>query len=110
MTSEFFKAVMCRVIATASALVCGLASLKLYSHYLEPEVYGFILVALQILSYLPLLDGGFRTTTNREILSQTESEERMATIHFAQKLYSFVNMVAIAVAWVAMVCYFISNV
>ncbi len=76
------------MISLVVALIAGCVSLKLYSHYIPVEVYGVIVVALQILGYLPFLDCGFRTTTNREILANGTREGKLRMIRFAQTFYS----------------------
>jgi O-antigen/teichoic acid export membrane protein len=89
---KFYKTVVCRVIALAMALIAGCVSLKLYSYYLPVEVYGVVVVAVQILNYLPYLDGGFRTTTNREILASGTREGKLGLIRFAQTFYSHLSL------------------
>jgi len=89
MSPAFYKAAGSRLFATVSSLIAGIISLKLYSRYLKPEVYGVVLVALQIINYLPLLDGGFRSTVNRRLLAQPDAVERKRLIRFCQVFYSF---------------------
>lgn len=86
-------------------MTAGCVSLKLYSHYLPVEVYGVIVVPLQILSYLPLLDGGFRTTTNREILAGGTREDKLRMIRFAQTFYSHFTFLLLPVALLLMAGY-----
>lgn len=86
-------------------MVCALVSLKLYRNYLEPKTYGVIVVALQIVSYLPFLDGGFRTTTNRDILANTDRDHKLRLIRFSQTFYSLLTLVLIPVAVVLMTGY-----
>ena len=91
MTAEFFGAVVGRIFAIGCGLVSNLAALRLYSLYLEPSLYGRVMVATQILSYLPLLDGGFRTVTSRHLLGIAEPEHRSDLIRFSQVFYTFGN-------------------
>ena len=102
---KFYKTVTCRVISLVMASVAGCVSLKLYSHYLPVEVYGVVVVALQILSYLPLMDGGFRTTTNREILASGTRESKLRMIRFAQTFYSHFTFLFLPLALLLMAGY-----
>lgn len=102
MSPEYFRAVVCRVFATASALISGIASLKLCGHYFTPEVFGVVMVALQIMNYLPLLDGGFRTTINRRVLAQPDAAEKLRLILFGQVLYTLLAFVTIAIGLLLM--------
>jgi O-antigen/teichoic acid export membrane protein len=102
---KFYKTVICRVIALVMALIAGCVSLKLYSYYLPVAVYGVVVVALQILGYLPYLDGGFRTTTNREILSSGSHEGKLALIRFAQTFYSHLSLLALPLSLLVMAGY-----
>ena len=95
MTSDFYKAAGCRIFATASSLVAGIVSLKLYSHYLKPEIFGIVIVALQLINYLPLVDGGFRSTVNRRLLAGSDSTETMRLIRFCQVYYSLFAIVVV---------------
>jgi len=105
MRSEFFQAAGARLFSVTASLVAGLLSLKLYSRYFTPDVYGLIVVALQLISYLPMLDGGFRTTTNRLLLATSEDVTRKALIEFSQTLYSWLLIVVLAVGGVGLGVY-----
>jgi len=87
------------------ALITGCVSLKLYSHYIPVEVYGVVAVAQQLLNYLPLLDGGFRTTTNREILACGTREGKLGLIRFSQTFYTHLSLLVLPVALVIMAAY-----
>jgi O-antigen/teichoic acid export membrane protein len=105
MNLKFYKTVICRVTALVMAVIAGCVSLKLYSHYIQVEVYGVVVVALQILSYLNYLDGGFRTTTNREILATGTREGKLGLIRFAQTFYSHLTLLLLPLALVLMAAY-----
>ena len=105
MTAEFFGAVVCRVFAISCGLISNLAALRLYSVYLEPGLYGRVMVATQILSYLPLLDGGFRTVTSRHLLGAAEPEHRANLIRFSQAFYTWFGVVVVLTALVCMAGY-----
>lgn len=86
-------------------MIAGCVSLKLYGHYLAVETYGVIVVPLQILSYLPFLDGAFRTTTNREILGSATREGQLRMIRFAQTFYSHFTVLLLPLALLVMAGY-----
>lgn len=91
--------------AILSALAAGVLSLRLYSEYLQPAEYGVVIVALQILSCLPLLDGGFRMTINQRILTEPPAEERRRLLEFCQAVYSYIGLLALAAAVLVMIGY-----
>ena len=76
MNRAFVQAFGARVFAILSTVICGFASLNLYSSFLSPAAYGVVVVALTIASYLPLVDGGFRTTLNRSLLAEADSDRQ----------------------------------
>lgn len=104
MRTEFIKAAGARLLAVSSGLVGSLVSLKLYGHFLSPQAYGLIVVALQVVNYLPILDGGFRTATNRRLLA-CEPSERQSLVFFAQNVYSWLFIFATVCGVVLMVGY-----
>jgi O-antigen/teichoic acid export membrane protein len=95
MSPDFYKAAGSRVFATISSLIAGIISLKLYSRYLNPEVYGVVLVAMQLINYLPLLDGGFRSTVNRRLLAQPDPAQQRRLIRFCQVFYSILGVIVL---------------
>jgi O-antigen/teichoic acid export membrane protein len=105
LTLKFYKTVVCRVVSLVTALIAGCVSLKLFSHYLPVGVYGVVVVAQQILGYMPMVDGGFRTTTNREILALAAREDKLRMIRFAQTFYSHFTILFIPAALLLMVGY-----
>jgi O-antigen/teichoic acid export membrane protein len=105
MNPRFFGAVAWRSFAMASAVVSGMASLKLYSRYLTPDLYGVVLVALQIMACLPLLDGGFRTAINRRILATADPPTRTEVIRFGQTLYTWLGFIVLGTAAAVMCGY-----
>src|SRR5262245_40247086 len=104
MMSSYLSALSARIFAMASSLVCGLSALKLYGRF-SPAAYGVVLVALTIIGYLPLLDGGFRTTINRAVLAETNPEERRKLLRFGQVFYGWLAIVVTALAMFLMVAY-----
>jgi O-antigen/teichoic acid export membrane protein len=105
MRSEFFQAAGARLFSVVASLASGLLSLKLYGHYFTPDDYGLIVVALQLISYLPMLDGGFRTTTNRLLLATSEERTRQALVEFSQTIYSWLLMVVLVVGGLGLGAY-----
>jgi len=105
MSPYYYHAVVCRVFATASALISGIVSLKLYGRYLGPEIYGVVLVALQIMNCLPLLDGGFRTTISRSVLAESDPVEKLRLIRFGQVFYTLLTCVIVVAALLLMAGY-----
>jgi O-antigen/teichoic acid export membrane protein len=102
---KFYKTVACRVVSLVTALIAGCVSLKLYSRYIPVEIYGVVVVAVQILGYLPFLDGGFRTTTNREILANGTREGKLRMIRFAQTFYSHFTLLLVPLSLLLMAGY-----
>src|SRR5580658_437765 len=96
---------MCRLISLAAQSVAGLVAVKLYGRYLGVNVYGVLVVALQITSYLPLFDGGFRTATNRQILANPAAESKRRLIHFSQTFYSFLGLILLPIGMLVMFGY-----
>jgi O-antigen/teichoic acid export membrane protein len=105
MNLEFGRAVACRVTAVAAAFACSVLSLRLFSQHLSPSIYGIILVASQILAYLPLLDGGFRTVTSRRLLAERDGGKRRELLNFSQTFYSWFGAVALGAAAISMLLY-----
>jgi len=105
MRSDFYLAFACRTFAMASAFICGLVSLRLYKDFLEPQTYVVIMTAWQMLSYLPLLDGGFRNATNRNILAEPAAGEKRRLIVFAQTICSYLAVAGAFLGVIIMFCY-----
>ena len=103
MSPAFFNAVAARGFATVVGLVAGALSLWLYQRYLTPETYGVVLVAAQLMAYLPLLDGGFRTTLNRRLLAAEPGADEL--ILFGQAVNTWLALLAAGVALVVMGAY-----
>ncbi|MHC1768664.1 MAG: lipopolysaccharide biosynthesis protein [Verrucomicrobiia bacterium] len=101
---EFSLPLVSRVVAAVSALASGLICLRLYRR-LELEDFGVVMAALQILNYLPLLDGGFRLTVNRLILAEGDADGRRPLAQFYQKLHLGLAGLGFVVAQVCMVVY-----
>lgn len=105
MNRLFFTAFFARVFSMVAALCAGLISLKLYKSYLTLEIYGVIVVAVQIMSYMPLVDGGFRTTVNRALLTETNPDRRAALVKFSQVFCSYLALIIFALSLAMMTAY-----
>jgi len=95
MRGEFLKASAARFFSVGATLASGLVSLKLYGHFFTPDIYGVMVVALQLIGYLPMLDGGFRMATNRRLLA-ADSNERDHLLIFSQEIYSWLLLLGLA--------------
>src|SRR5688500_15068820 len=102
MTREFFWAAATRSLSIAASLISSLLALRLFSDYLKPEVYGVMLLGAQIMGYLPLIDGGFRTVTSRKLLENAADTDRKALLGFSQVFYSWFGVLLLAVSAAAM--------
>ncbi len=105
MTKGFAQAVFWRVFATASSVVTVFLSLRLYDRHLGKELYGLVAAALQVIAYLPLLDGGFRLAGNRALLAGPSPSERRRILEFGQTLYTLAGAGALAVGLLLMAAY-----
>jgi O-antigen/teichoic acid export membrane protein len=82
-------AIICRVIGNLCGVATSFISIHLYNLYVTKEVYGTILVGLQIIGYLPIMSGGFRMALNQQTLAEPDSERKRAIAHFGQTLQSY---------------------
>ena len=105
MAFHFERTVLCRITATASALIVGVISLRLYRDYLTPEIYGAVLIALQIINYLRFLDGGFRSAINRRLLTEFDDVRKSELTHFGQVFYSWLATGLLLVGMLCMTIY-----
>jgi len=104
MRREFYRAAATRLFMVAATLLAGLLNLRLCSAYFSPTTYGAVLVALQLLAYLPILDGGFRTAINRRILS-ADPKKATSLLSFGQTLYTWLFGLAFLVAAIVLGAY-----
>jgi O-antigen/teichoic acid export membrane protein len=82
-------AVISRVIANLSSVATAFISIRLYNLYVSKEIYGTILVGLQIIGYLPLMSGGFRMVLNQQMLAQPDAKQTQAIARFGQTLQTY---------------------
>lgn len=80
-----------------TAAATGFLALRLYNAYLTKEFYGAIVVASNVLSYLPLVSGGFVMILSQQMLASRNSEETIKIARFAQVLQSHILVVALLV-------------
>lgn len=81
----------------ACSLVAGLVSFRLFRNHLTLGEFVVFQTALQLSTYLPLLDGGVRTLLNGKLLATPEGPEKSELIGFGQKFYSWFILVLGAV-------------
>lgn len=105
MTKGFAQAVFWRAFATASSVVTVFLSLRLYDRHLGKELYGLVTAALQVIAYLPLLDGGFRLAGNRALLAGPAPAERRHILEFGQTLYTLAGAGALVLGLLLMAAY-----
>ena len=84
--SYLYSSFIAKTFSTAVTLLAGIISLKLVSQYLSLTQFGLFMVAAQLLSYLPFIDGGLRTVINRELLAGSEEKKRNL-LDFSQTFY-----------------------
>jgi O-antigen/teichoic acid export membrane protein len=99
------RAVISRLFTSACSVITAFVSLKLYNIYLTKEIYGVILIGVQIMSYLPLTGGGFIEVLNQRTLTARDKESSTATVWFAQLLQNYLMLATLAIALVLMAAY-----
>ncbi len=98
-------AVICRVIANLLGVATAFISIRLYNLYVTKEIYGTILVGLQIIGYLPLMSGGFRVALNQQTLAQPDAGEKQAIARFGQTLQSYFFVIVVLGGMLGMAIY-----
>ncbi len=104
MNLAFARTVAWRVFATGVQVISGLVTLRLLSRHVSTADYAVVGAALAMMTYLPLLDGGFRMVVNRRLLAG-DVKERTALLQFSQVLQSWVGLGALAIGAIAMIAY-----
>jgi len=84
MRATFTQTTAWRVASVLSTVVANLVALKLCGRYLPDGVFAVVQAALQIIAWLPLLDGGFRLAINRELLARSDAARRRRLLEFGQ--------------------------
>ena len=105
MRNSLSFAVVCRVIVNLIAVATSFISLRLYTNYLTKELYGTVLVAMQFMSYLPLVSGGFGMVIGRQMLASQDKQTFIKLARFSQILQSHVLVVALLIALILMALY-----
>ena len=105
MKGSLSVAVVCRIFANLCAVATAFISIRLYNLYVSKEVYGTILVGLQIMGYLPFMHGGFRMVINQQMLAEPHPASVAATARFGQALQSYFLLVVMLGGMIIMVCY-----
>jgi O-antigen/teichoic acid export membrane protein len=104
----FYNSLLAKLFATTCSVVTGIVSLKLFDLYLTPREFGILAVCLQILAYLPFLDGGVRTAANYRVLSSSSDAEKTRLLVFCQKFYSWFGLGILAATIIAMSAYWLT--
>ncbi|MEI9998385.1 MAG: hypothetical protein WDO13_04075 [Verrucomicrobiota bacterium] len=76
---------MSNLLGIATAFI----SIRLYNLHVTKEVYGAIAVGLSIISYLPLMSGGFRMALNQQMLAEGDEAAKGRIARFGQTLQSY---------------------
>ena len=102
--SYLYSSFIAKTFSTAVTLLAGIISLKLVSQYLSLTQFGLFMVAAQLLSYLPFIDGGLRTVINRELLAGSEEKKRNL-LDFSQTFYTWFGALLLPLVSGVMVAY-----
>jgi O-antigen/teichoic acid export membrane protein len=94
MTGSYFLALTIRIISIAVMLLSGAIIIRLYGKYLTPAELGSIAIPVQLLTYLPLVDLGFRVVVNRHLLIAADPSERLRLIRFGQQINLLLFVIA----------------
>lgn len=84
--ARFAQVVIARLFATVASVVSGLVLLRVLPKLLPGSEWGVVNLVLMVLTYLPLLDGGFRLVVNREMLQASDDKNRLRLASFGQAL------------------------
>jgi O-antigen/teichoic acid export membrane protein len=98
-------AVICRLIANLFGVATAFISIRLYNLYVTKEIYGTILVGLQIIGYLPLMSGGFRMALNQQTLAEPGAGDKQDIARFGQTLQSYFFIVVMLGGMLGMTAY-----
>ncbi|HTI68645.1 MAG TPA: hypothetical protein VMF06_01665 [Candidatus Limnocylindria bacterium] len=110
MKAAFVRTVLWRVVATLASTVSAFIVIKLYDKYFDQVgLFAVINTAQQVLGQMPVLDGGFRLATNRALLAQQDSTERMGLLRFAQTLTWLSGLAGAVAGLAAMALYSFSH-
>ena len=88
MNRNYIDAISWRLVALLSNVLSGLVVAALYTRYFSKEMATVLLAALNVMGYLSLFDGGFRTVANRRLLISTHAAEKTRIIEVCQSLYT----------------------
>ena len=86
MNASFARVLSGRVFAAAASATSAVVVLRWVGQHLPKEEYGALMVALTVLGYMPMLDGGFRMFLNREVLRTSDTGRRRWLAGFGQAL------------------------
>ena len=105
MRNTLSYAVICRLIANLFGVATAFISIRLYNLYVTKEIYGTILVGLQIIGYLPLMSGGFRMALNQQTLAEPDAASKQAIARFGQTLQSYFLIIVVLGGMLGMAAY-----
>ncbi len=106
--SYFYSSFATKVFATICSLVAGLVSLRLFRNYLTVAEFGILLPAIQVLNYIPFLDGGVRTASNCKLLALESKSESVRLLRFCQKFYSWFWILTLVAVTFLMFAYWLT--
>jgi len=98
-------AVICRLIANLFGVATAFITIHLYNRYVTKEIYGTILVGLQIIGYIQLMSGGFRMALNQQTLAEPDAAGKQAIARFGQTLQSYFFIVVMLGGMLGMTAY-----
>ncbi len=98
-------AAICRGVANLTGVLTAFISLRLYNLYVSKEIYGTILVGLQLIGYLQLMSGGFRMALNQQMLAEPDEGKTQGIARFGQTLQSYFFIIVVLGGMGAMAIY-----
>ncbi|MSU34920.1 MAG: hypothetical protein EXS36_07365 [Pedosphaera sp.] len=97
MSSSLVHTSAIRLLAVGSSLATNLLALKMCDRHLGVGRWVVIAGALQVLTLMPQLDGGFRVAINRALLGQGSAEDRARYLRFGQSFTWWLGLAAMLV-------------
>lgn len=86
LSASFASVVSGRAFAAVASAASAVVVLRLVGKHLPRDEYGAVMVALTVLGYMPMLDGGFRMLLNRQMLQEADPGRRRWLAGFGQGL------------------------
>jgi len=98
-------AVISRLIANLFGVATAFISIHLYNRYVTKEIYGTILVGLQLIGYIQLMSGGFRMALNQQTLAEPDAASKQSIARFGQTLQSYFFIIVMLGGMIGMTAY-----